>query len=157
MNVNPAVDPAVIAGAVMSTVLGVQTGAGLFITSVAAALAVTTTGLISKHPAVVVPLIKYVPVVALVGVAYTIVAAASVKYVNVNPVVEPAVIAGAVKSIVPQVGAGLVITTIGAGVMLTVTGCIAKHPAPKVPLIKYVPEVAAVGVGYGIVAAASVK
>jgi hypothetical protein len=42
--------------------------------------------------------------------------------VNVNPAVEPAVIAVAVKSTVavPQTGAGFVIATVGAAVIVTV-------------------------------------
>ena len=57
MYVNPAVEPAVTAAAVRSTVAGAHTAAGLFITTVGLALIVTTTGWMSEHPAALVPTI----------------------------------------------------------------------------------------------------
>ena len=57
MYVNPAVEPAVTAAAVRSTVPGAHTAAGLFITTVGLALIVTTTGWMSEHPAALVPTI----------------------------------------------------------------------------------------------------
>ena len=55
MNVSPAVEPAVTAAAVRLTVAGEQTAKGLVMTTVGVGLTVTVTGLISKHPASVVP------------------------------------------------------------------------------------------------------
>ena len=54
---DPAVDPAVIAAAVMSTVAGAHTAAGFVMVTVGCALIVTTTGCISEQPDAVVPLI----------------------------------------------------------------------------------------------------
>ena len=45
--------PAVTAAAVISTVAGAHTAAGFVITTVGLALIVTTTGLMSEHPAAV--------------------------------------------------------------------------------------------------------
>ena len=64
--------------------------------------------------------------------------AASVKYVNVNPAVLPAVIAGKVMSTVPgaHIAAGFVISTVGAAFTVTVTGIGADaQPAAVVPTI----------------------
>ena len=50
------------------------------------------------------------------------------------------------------------ITTVGNGLTVTVTGCIAEHRViGSVPLMYYVPAVAAAGVAYGIVPSASVQ
>ncbi len=55
---SPAVDPAVTAAAVRSTVPGAHTAAGLFITTVGTGVIVTTTGITADaHPPAVVPLI----------------------------------------------------------------------------------------------------
>ena len=53
----PAVEPVVTAAAVMSTVAGEHTAAGLVTVTVGFGLMVTVTGLISEHPAAVEPLI----------------------------------------------------------------------------------------------------
>ena len=67
---------------------------------------------------------------AAAGVAYGVVASASVQYVKVRPAVLPAVTAGAVRSTVAgdHTAAGAVMTTVGVALTVTVTGCIAKQP-----------------------------
>ncbi len=63
--------------------------------------------------------------------ARVIVPAASVKYVNVNPAVDPAVTAAAVISTVPgaHTAAGALVITVGAAFIVTVTAVGAEaHP-----------------------------
>ena len=66
-----------------------------------------------------------------------VVAAAFVQYLYVRPAVEPAVIVGSIRSIVPgsQTAAGSVIIRVGSGSTVTTTGNITEQPSGVVPIM----------------------